>query len=66
MVRLYNEDKGERYNEAGMQLDQEVSAVLRPIIEKYIALGYSVRDIQSIIESTVVCACLDKLIWPEK
>ena len=52
MKRLYN-DTDERYVDEGSNLDYEISQAIRPIMERYISEGYSIRDVISIAQEVV-------------
>ena len=53
MKTLFNEY--EAPNTEGQDFNREVTAAIRPIIEKYFSAGYSSRDIESQIISEVTC-----------
>lgn len=62
MKRLYSEDQRETYTEDGQALDYEVAQALKPIISKWVAKGFSLRDIRSILSATVSDQILDQLL----
>lgn len=43
-------------------LDHEASQAIRPILKKYIDMGYSVRDIHNILSGAVTDTCLEEIL----
>lgn len=42
----------EQYNDAGRNFDLEISEALKPVVKKYVELGFSIRHIQLILAHT--------------
>jgi hypothetical protein len=56
--RLFNDD--ERYTSIALDLDLEASRVIAPLFKKYIQLGFSIREIEYVIDKTVIdVSCLE-------
>ena len=60
MKHLFNDD--DRYTQEAQDLHAEVSNAIVPIIKKYSDMGYSVRDIQYVVQGAGFDACLDIMI----
>lgn len=56
---LFTEREG--YTKEASSLDSEVWAALRPILEKYEAEGFKVREIQSVMDAAVSCLCIQTI-----
>ncbi len=52
-------DENHRYTPDALNLDREASAALQPLFERYLKLGYSPRDIFTIISHAVFDLELD-------
>lgn len=52
VIRLFNDE--DRYTNLGLDIDHELSGLIQPFFEKYIAQGVSIRDLGSIVHSTTV------------
>jgi hypothetical protein len=50
--RLFD-DKYDAYTEDARSLDSETIKVIKPVFFKYIALGFTARDISQIMQSTI-------------
>lgn len=67
MKRLFKKDRRESYTKEASQLDSEATMALCPIIDKYRKMGYSLRDIEYVINSAINCECVSRLIgWVNK
>ena len=55
MKSLYNE-KDDTYLDVALKLDAEIQGAVQPIFDKYMRLGYSLRQISHVILSAV-CEC---------
>ncbi len=65
MKRLFKEDN-EDWDKEAFSLSNELSIVIRPILERWSSMGYSTRDIQNVARSTIedetVKVVCDKII----
>lgn len=50
--RLFD-DKYDAYTEDARNLDSETIKVIKPVFFKYIALGFTARDISQVMQSTL-------------
>jgi hypothetical protein len=65
MTHLF--DETEQYTLLGKEYDQEISLALRPIFERAIAQGHSLRDLQYITNlATVELALVHIIGWDKK
>lgn len=58
--RLFRETD-EKWTEEALQLENELFKVIKPIFNKYVKKGYSVRDMQLVMEGAIISVCLDEL-----
>jgi len=52
MKRLFN-DPWETYTEDGNNLHDSVRELLRPIVDKYMADGFSIRDVENVMHGAM-------------
>ena len=55
-------DKNERYTEESIYLSNDVEMALRPIIEKYIKMGFKTREIEYVVARAATDIALEILI----
>lgn len=60
MKRLFNEE--DRYNDVATTISDEARKALEPIVKKWAEQGYSIRDIEYIINAEATCLTLDFLL----
>jgi hypothetical protein len=60
-TRLFDGER-ELYTEQGMELDTQIRNSVEPIIHKYIELGVSLRDIQYIVQASVMDLVLEYIV----
>lgn len=64
MKRLFSDDDREDWTNEARELDAETCDALRPIVQKWAAKGYSLREIGYILHSgatdVVLCELIDK------
>jgi hypothetical protein len=60
LKRLFNEY--EALNDAGKELDQRAEQVLTATVNEFVDRGYSFRDIDMVLHSTVACMLAERTI----
>ena len=55
-------DDNDRYTHEADSLDNEAYALLKPLMEKYCRLGYSVRQIEYVMTKTVADVALGNIL----
>jgi len=63
MKSLFTDDNAESYNEDAIALSKEAGIAIGKIVRKYAEMGFSVRDIEYILESEVTAECLSILVF---
>lgn len=62
MKRLFKENKEESFSKEALDLDAEIMKVVKPIVKKYIDMGYCKRDIRSIVIDAASEAILVEIV----
>lgn len=52
----------DRYTDDAHALDSKVTQALRPIVDAWVAKGFSIRDIQFVMTGAVQDACIDSIL----
>lgn len=60
--RLFNETESESWTGEAQEFSREISKAIKPVVEKYVNKGYSLRDIQYIIQNDAASICLSILM----
>jgi hypothetical protein len=58
-------DKNDRYTTTGLALGDEITGAIADIITKYIALGYSAREVSHIAQDAVACIEVSRVLDPD-
>ena len=60
---LFNNDVNESWTPEANVICNEFTLLIEPIIKKYIADGYSVREIEYILTRSVGDICIEQLVF---
>lgn len=53
-------DDNECYTEEAVKLDNEMSSLIKPVVKRYIEMGYSTREIENIIITGVTMVAVEE------
>lgn len=66
MNSFFGEERNEDWSQAARDFDREVGLALQPIIDKWLAAGYSTRQMEHIITSCAFEMCVVKRLCLEE
>jgi hypothetical protein len=61
MYKRLIDEKWESYNDAGLRFANEINAIVEPVIDKFIAEGYSIFDMDKIAYDQIALMMIYKL-----